>query len=95
MQLVGVEHRLVLLGEGNQQQGEEEWAQPRQLCGALSDDNFCAALRKVKEPAWSLLHQILGESSHGGRGAVLDVGEELGRHGMEVGSPQRRGEVGR
>ena len=47
MQLVGVGHRLVLLGEGNQQQGEEEWAQPRQLCGALSDDNFCAALRKV------------------------------------------------
>ena len=25
----------------------------------------------------------------------MDVGEELGRHGMEEGSPQRRGEGGR
>ena len=71
-------------------------AQPRQLCVILSVDSFCAALMKISSGfswSWSLLHQILGESNHGGRGAVWDVGEELGGHGMEEGSLQRRGEV--
>ena len=73
-------------------------AQPRQLCVILSVDSFCAALMKISSGfswSWSLLHQILGESNHGGRGAVWDVGEELGGHGMEEGSLQRRGEVGK
>ena len=73
-------------------------AQPRQLCVILSVDSFCAALMKISSGfswSWSLLHQILGESNHGGRGAVWDIGEELGGHGMEEGSLQRRGEVGK
>ena len=73
-------------------------AQPRQLCVILSVDSFCAALMKISSGfswSWSLLHQILGESNHAGRGAVWDVGEELGGHGMEEGSLQRRGEVGK
>ena len=68
-------------------------AQPRQLCVALSVDSFCAALMMISSEfswSWSLLHQILVENSHGGRGAVWDIGEELGGHGTEEGSLQRR-----
>ena len=96
--LAVAEHRLEQPVVGIHSLEGEGMAQPRQLCVALSVGSFCAALMKISSEfslSWSLLHQILGESSHGGRGAVLDVGEELGRHGMEEGSPQRRGEVGR
>ena len=52
-QLAGVEHRRVQLGEGNHSQAEEEREQPRQPCVALSDDNFCAALKKHWWFVWS------------------------------------------